>query len=131
MVDDTSTRRDVQNTAALDHRRTRTLNRSAPKVGEMTPQSSDSALVQRLEGIFDESFAPIPGREFDVTDHGAVGDGETLCTDAIQDAIETAADADGLRVDRPTETVVLRTDDGEEPRQRNCQNVAHPVVDQR
>lgn len=52
---------------------------------------SKSDLVQSLEAIFyAPDFAPIPDRSFSVNDFGAQGDGETLDTAAIQQAIDAA-----------------------------------------
>ncbi|WP_276255845.1 glycoside hydrolase family 28 protein [Halomontanus rarus] len=84
----------------------------------------DSPLVRRLEETFyDDDFASVPDREFDVTEYGAVGDGEERCTEAIQSAIDAAADAGGGVVAIPEGTyrsgalflasdVELRLDDG-------------------
>ena len=55
-----------------------------------------SPLVSRLESIFDDDFAPIPDREFDVSEHGAIGDGETRCTREIQETIDAAAASGGV-----------------------------------
>lgn len=71
----------------------------------MTDTAGDSALVQRLEGIFyDDGFAAVPDREFDATDYGAVGDDEARNTEAIQDAIDAAHEAGGGRVVLPEGT---------------------------
>lgn len=61
----------------------------------MTVSSGDSELVRDLESTFYDDFAPISDREFDVSEYGAVGDGETRCTDAIQNAIDAAAEDGG------------------------------------
>ena len=64
--------------------------------------SGKSDLVKRLEAIFyDPSFAKIPDVPFNVADYGAVGDGETLDTRAIQDCIDAAAEAGGGVVSFP------------------------------
>lgn len=58
-----------------------------------------SDLVRNLESIFyNESFTSIPDTVFNVTDYGAVADGKTLATEAIQKTIDAAADAGGGRV---------------------------------
>lgn len=61
----------------------------------MTVANGDSELVRDLEDTFYDDFAPISDREFDVTEYGAVADGETRATGAIQDAIDDAAEAGG------------------------------------
>ena len=66
--------------------------------------AGDSDLVRHLEDIFYDDFAAVPDREFDVTEYGAVGDDETVNTDAIQDAIDAAAEAGGGRVTLPEGT---------------------------
>ena len=59
-------------------------------------QEKKSDLVKRLEGIFyDNSFARIPNAFFSVVDYGAVGDGKTLATEAIQRTIDAAAEKGG------------------------------------
>jgi len=64
--------------------------------------SSKSELVKRLEAIFyDPSFAKIPDTPFNVADYGAVGDGQTLDTKSIQDAIDAATEAGGGVVSFP------------------------------
>lgn len=58
-----------------------------------------SDLVQQLENIFyNESFTSIPDTSFNVADYGAVPDGKTLATEAIQKTIDAAASAGGGRV---------------------------------
>ncbi len=69
----------------------------------VTEQKSE--LVQRLEGIFyNDSFASVPETEFNVADYGAVADGKTLTTEAIQKTIDAAAEAGGGRVIFPAGT---------------------------
>ncbi|WP_297095691.1 glycoside hydrolase family 28 protein [uncultured Draconibacterium sp.] len=61
--------------------------------------------MQRLEGIFyNDSFASVPETEFNVADYGAVADGKTLTTEAIQKTIDAAAEAGGGRVIFPAGT---------------------------
>ena len=80
--------------------------------------------MQRLEAIFyNPDFANIPDVHFDVSDFGALGDGTTLDTKAIQDCIDAAAEAGGGVVSFPQGTylsgaifvksnVELRIDEG-------------------
>ncbi len=64
-----------------------------------------SELVQHLESIFyDNSFAAIPDKTFNVADYGAVADGKTLATEAIQKTIDAAAEAGGGKVIFPAGT---------------------------
>lgn len=64
-----------------------------------------SELVTRLEGFFyNENFVSIPDNEFSVGDYGAVGDGKTLATEAIQKTIDAAAEAGGGKVTFPPGT---------------------------
>ncbi len=64
-----------------------------------------SELVQRLENIFhDSSFAKTPGTIFNVADFGAVADGKTIATVAIQKTIDAAAKAGGGKVIFPVGT---------------------------
>ncbi|QIA07446.1 glycoside hydrolase family 28 protein [Draconibacterium halophilum] len=68
-------------------------------------QEKKSELVQRLEEIFyNDSFATVPGTEFNVADYGAVADGKTLATEAIQKTIDAAAEAGGGKVTFPAGT---------------------------
>lgn len=68
-------------------------------------QEKKSDLVQRLEGIFyNDSFATVPGTEFSVADYGAVADGKTLATEAIQKTIDAAAETGGGKVIFPAGT---------------------------
>lgn len=55
-----------------------------------------SDLVRKLEAMFhDPVFAQVPDATFNVTDHGAEGDGSVINTRAIQDCIDAAAAAGG------------------------------------
>jgi len=65
----------------------------------LSSTTGKSRLVQELEAIFyDEDFCAIPNRTFNADDYGAVADGKTLNTKAIQDTIDAAAAAGGGRV---------------------------------
>ncbi|MFK7981349.1 MAG: glycoside hydrolase family 28 protein [Saprospiraceae bacterium] len=58
-----------------------------------------SQLVKDIEAIFyAPNFAPIPNKIFNAADYGAVGDGQTLNTIAIQKTIDAAAKAGGGQV---------------------------------
>ncbi len=55
-----------------------------------------SKLVRDLEAIvLDPGFVSIPGRVYDPGTFGATGDGRTICTEAIQEAIDAAHAAGG------------------------------------
>jgi len=63
---------------------------------------TDSPLVERLEErLYADDFAAVPDHTVSVADHGAAGDGEARDTDAIQDAIDTVAEAGGGTVSLP------------------------------
>lgn len=59
------------------------------------PDSGWSQLPVILKNIQRPTF---PGRDFDITQFGAIGDGKTDCTDAIRKAIEQCHTAGGGRV---------------------------------
>ncbi|WP_319501727.1 glycosyl hydrolase family 28 protein [uncultured Draconibacterium sp.] len=64
-----------------------------------------SELVKRLEGFFyNDDFTVIPDKSFNVADFGAIADGKTLTTEAIQNTIDAAADAGGGKVIFPAGT---------------------------
>ncbi len=64
--------------------------------------SGKSELVKRLEAIFyNPDFAKVPDTPFNVGDYGAVGDGKTLNTKAIQATIDAATAAGGGVVSFP------------------------------
>lgn len=74
---------------------------AAQLAGVRTPllTPGKSQLVQQLEALFyDDDFCVIPDRTFNAADFGAVGDGKTLNTKAIQRTIDIAAAAGGGRV---------------------------------
>ncbi len=61
--------------------------------------SNKSELVLSLEKIFySDSFTEIPDKVFNVADFGAVADGKTLATQAIQKTIDEASKAGGGKV---------------------------------
>ena len=61
--------------------------------------SNKSELVLSLEKIFySDRFTNIPDKVFNVVDFGAVADGKTLTTQAIQRAIDEASNAGGGKV---------------------------------
>jgi len=54
---------------------------------------------EQADKILSRIKAPtFPDRDFDITDYGAVGDGKTICTEAINKAITAANEAGGGRV---------------------------------
>lgn len=58
-----------------------------------------SKLVKHLEAIiYNDAFVSIPSEEFNVADYGAINDGKTLTTKAIQNTIDAASEAGGGRV---------------------------------
>lgn len=62
-------------------------------------ESPKSELVQNLESIFyNKNFTTIPDGTFNVADYGAIADGKTLATEAIQKTIDAAAEAGGGKV---------------------------------
>ncbi|WP_321996437.1 glycoside hydrolase family 28 protein [Draconibacterium orientale] len=64
-----------------------------------------SELVKHLESIFhNDDFAVIPDKSFNVADFGAIADGKTLATEAIQQTIDAAAEAGGGKVIFPAGT---------------------------
>jgi hypothetical protein len=74
---------------------------AARQAGVRTPllTPGKSQLVQQLEALFyDDDFCVIPDRTFNAADFGAVGNGRTLNTEAIQRTIDAAAAAGGGRV---------------------------------
>ena len=80
-------------------------NSTANNEQQHSPEKSE--LVQRLEGIFyTPDFAKTPEKTFSVADYGAIGDGKTLNTQAIQQTIDAAAAAGGGKVTFPAGTYV-------------------------
>jgi polygalacturonase len=74
---------------------------STLQAGAQTPllKPGKSQLVQQLEAIFyDDDFCAIAEQTFNAGDFGAVADGKTLNTQAIQKAIDAAGAAGGGRV---------------------------------
>ncbi len=64
-----------------------------------TKKETKSQLVQHLEKIFyTKNFISIPEKTFNVTNYGAVADGKTRNTEAIQKTIDAAAKAGGGKV---------------------------------
>jgi len=54
---------------------------------------------EQISGILSRIDSPqFPNRDFNITDYGAVDDGQTDCTEAFKKAISAAYDADGGRV---------------------------------
>lgn len=68
-------------------------------------KENKSELVKRLEDIFyNKDFAKIPETTFSVDAYGAIADGKTLATGAIQKTIDAAAEAGGGKVIFPAGT---------------------------
>nr|WP_321357725.1 glycoside hydrolase family 28 protein [uncultured Draconibacterium sp.] len=68
-------------------------------------KENKSELVKRLEGFFyNKDFAKIPETTFSVDAYGAIADGKTLATEAIQKTIDAAAEAGGGKVIFPPGT---------------------------
>lgn len=62
-------------------------------------QENKSELVKHLESIFyEKDFTNIPDSIFNVSDYGAVADGKTLATNAIQNTINAAENAGGGKI---------------------------------
>ena len=77
------------------------ISAHAQQAGVETPllTPGKSQLVQQLEAIFyDNDFCVIPNQIFNTSNFGAVGDGKTLNTKAIQKTIDSAAASGGGRV---------------------------------
>jgi polygalacturonase len=61
--------------------------------------AASTAAWARCDAIIARIAAPtFPARDVDITAHGAIGDGVTLCTDAFRKAIDACHDAGGGRV---------------------------------
>ena len=70
-----------------------------------TTEPPKSELVQYLESIcYNDNFTVTPDKSFNVADFGAIADGKTLTTEAIQNTIDAAADAGGGKVIFPAGT---------------------------
>ncbi|WP_372775553.1 glycoside hydrolase family 28 protein [Mangrovibacterium sp.] len=62
-------------------------------------KESKSELVKHLENIFyKKDFTTIPDATFNVAKYGAIADGKTIATEAIQKTIDAAAEAGGGKV---------------------------------
>ncbi|MCX5632404.1 MAG: glycoside hydrolase family 28 protein [Phycisphaerae bacterium] len=69
------------------------------------PVSQANAGWEQANKILSRIKAPqFPNRDFNITDYGAVGDGKTNCTEAINKAISAANEAGGGRVVVPAGT---------------------------
>jgi polygalacturonase len=69
------------------------------------PVNAANAGWEQASKILSRINAPtFPNKDFNITDYGAVGDGKTICTEAINKAILAANKADGGRVVVPAGT---------------------------